>query len=139
MIPFSKQDKYRAFYNISGKVGWIRIAKIDIGISDIYVTFNGRGMANLQLLVSSNNGFENVIEKKYYRYSNGINRFSKARIVSKGNSGSYLEIYNTVEITTVTKELYVTTANIQGVTLMNEETRVDEEIQDGYSKIEIEL
>lgn len=146
MIPLGKKmndlenqvNKNQVEYTLTDTVGWRRIARLQNAISKFYINFSGYGFCCLSFNVASARGWSILLEKEIYKYTNGINRFPKIRLVYKGNSDSYLEVYNDYNSSTPGK-ITITVDNSKEIFLMKEETIVAEDIPDGYSKTEIVL
>ena len=144
MIPLSKKmndlenqvNKNQVEYTLTDTVGWRRIARLQNAISKFYVNFSGYGFCCLSFNVANARGWTTLLEKEIYRYTNGINRFSKIRLVYKGNSDCYLEIYNNYTSST-SGAINITVDNNKDISLMTEETIVNEDVPDGYSVEEI--
>lgn len=144
MIPLSKKmndlenqvNKNQVEYTLTDTVGWRRIARLQNAISKFYVNFSGYGFCCLSFNVANARGWTTLLEKEIYRYTNGINRFSKIRLVYKGNSDCYLEIYNNYTSST-SGTINITVDNNKDISLMTEETIVNDNVPDGYSVEEI--
>ena len=144
MIPLYKRmndlenqvNKNQVEYTLTDTVGWRRIARLQNAISKFYVNFSGYGFCCLSFNVANARGWTTLLEKEIYRYTNGINRFSKIRLVYKGNSDCYLEIYNNYTSST-SGTINITVDNNKDISLMTEETIVNDNVPDGYSVEEI--
>lgn len=126
-------------YKLSNEIGWRRIAEFNGNVANarFYISQSGYAFSALSLELISLNGWEPLLKKSNYRYSNSINRFNKARIVYKGNTGGYLEIYNNYENNNNGNiTIYVDNSNY--IKLLQQETIVTK-IPDGYNAITIDL
>ncbi len=146
MIPLNKKintlenklNKNQVEYNLNDTKGWRRIAKIGNSISKFYIIFNGYGYCCLSLNIANAKGWSIRLEKGQYRYTNAINRFSKARIVYKGNADCYLEVYNNYESSTL-GTITITIDNNKDISLLEKETIVSDELPNGYNAEELAL
>ena len=146
MIPLYKRmndlenqvNKNQVEYTLTDTVGWRRIARLQNAISKFYINFSGYGFCCLSFNVANARGWTTLLEKEIYRYTNGINRFSKIRLLTKGNADAYLDIYNNHNVSPNGK-ITITIDNNKEISLITEETIVNDDIPDGYSKTEIVL
>lgn len=146
MIPLYKRmndlenqvNKNQVEYTLTDTVGWRRIARLQSAISKFYINFEGHGFCCLSFNVANARGWSILLEKGIYGYTNGINRFPKIRLVYKGNSDCYLEVYNNYN-SSKSGKITITIDNNKGISLITKETIVAEDIPDGYSKTEIVL
>ena len=126
-------------YKLTNEIGWRRIAVFDGNNANarFYISQIGYAFSALSLDIISLNGWEPLLKQVNYHYSNSINRFNKARIVYKGNQGSYLEIYNNYENNN-NGNITIYIDNSNNIKLLQQETIVTK-IPDGYSAKEINL
>ena len=148
MIPLYKQYKQKANeienkinknqveYVLSDNVGWRRIARLGNSISRFYINYSGFGFYIASFIAGTPKGWDKILQKEFFRYTNEIKRFSKIRLVYKGNADSYLEIYNNHNVSNGGK-ITITVDNNKDIMLLNEETMQEEEIAEGYTKKEI--
>lgn len=135
---YQEYKKHEASYVLSDTIGWRRIASANGTTINarIYICQQGYAFATLSLDVVSLNGWEPKIAVANYRYSNQINRFSKARLVCWGNHGCYVDIYNDYENNNGGKlDIYVD--NIHGIILSQSETIVGESVDSKYQVYQI--
>lgn len=133
-----QENKNQVEYTLNDTVGWRRIARLGNAISKFYINYSGYGFCCLSLNLANAKGWSKIIEKGLYQYTNGINRFSKIRLLTKGNADAYLDIYNNHNVSQNGK-ITITIDNNKEISLITEETIVNDDIPDGYSKTEIVL
>ena len=134
----SKINKNQVEYVLSDDVGWRRIARIGNAISRFYINYGGVGFYIASFIAGTPKGWDKILQKEFFRYTNGIKRFSKIRLVYKGNAESYIDIYNNHNVSNGGR-VTITVDNTKEITLLQEETIREEAIPEGYTKAEITL
>lgn len=134
----SKINKNQVEYVLSDNVGWRRIARLGNSISRFYINYSGVGFYIASFIAGTPKGWDKILQKEFFRYTNGIKRFSKIRLVYKGNAESYIDIYNNHNVSNGGR-ITITVDNTKEITLLQEETIREEAIPEGYTKAEITL
>lgn len=125
----------RAVYTMSATTGWKRIAVLSGMAGGTITIVNAASYGTMgQLTFATGVGYNYFLRKDYKQYTNG-NVFTKARLVLKGNSPNYLEIYQALAVEReVTIKLALQSDN---VTLITSETAGS--IPSGYGAQEIDF
>ena len=134
----SKINKNQVEYVLSNDVGWRRIARIGNAISRFYINYGGYGFCIASFVIGTTKGWDKILQKEFFTYTNGVKRFSKIRLVYKGNAESYIDIYNNHNVSNGGR-VTITVDNTKEITLLQEETIREEAIPEGYTKAEITL